>query len=620
MLQALRGGTKSPIMKVFLLFLAAGFALWGVGDMTTGLIGGSDKAISAGKQSMSPREVALKFDLARRNYLPNATMGEALESGLLPELAGALARDVVFRAEADRLGLTVTRDMQREAVANEPSFRDELGNFSQSRFISALANAGLSEEQYLNEVDTALRRLQIVDAIAAGAAQPQAVARTVSAYELERRTTRLVSIPVETGKVADPDDSTLAGWFAEVKSRYDAPALRTARVGAIDPQMFAASIEISDAEVETAYQDRIDEFTTPERRRLRQMVFEDSAAAEAAYARVTGGEDFTAVAADTLGWTADDTQLGLVSRGDLDEAIAEAAFAASTGDITGPVESAFGVHLVAIDEVVASGETSLADVTDTIRAALQAEAASDMIFEKANILEDELASGATIGEAISEVGGTLVTLRDIDRRGNDIDGAPYDGEGVELAQDSLVLDTIWSNEIDDLSVIQEGANDMFFVVEVTGETEPRERDLTEVRSRAITDWKLVEAIKVARQKATEASADSAAFDVADETTAFRRTGTGLDHEAARLIATAAFSQPIGESGVVESGTEAIAVRTETIIAAQGDELTDTAQLLRNFDRAAIQQDILNTLAGDLSQTHDLQIRLGGVQQLLGGNR
>ncbi|MFZ9136150.1 MAG: hypothetical protein ACO208_09550, partial [Candidatus Puniceispirillaceae bacterium] len=43
----MRSGTKSPIMKFFLLFLAGGFALWGVGDVTTGLIGGSDKAISA---------------------------------------------------------------------------------------------------------------------------------------------------------------------------------------------------------------------------------------------------------------------------------------------------------------------------------------------------------------------------------------------------------------------------------------------------------------------------------------------------------------------------------------------------------------------------------------------
>jgi peptidyl-prolyl cis-trans isomerase D len=620
MLQALRGGAKSPIMKVFLVFLAAGFALWGVGDMTTGLIGGSDKAISAGKQSMSPGEVAVKFDRARRSYLPNATMGEAIQSGLLSELAGALARDVVFRAEADSLGLAVTRGMQRDAVANEPSFRDELGDFSQSRFISALANAGLSEEEYLQEVDTALRRMQIVDAIASGATQPKAVARTVTAYELERRTARLVSVPVEADAVADPDDSTLAAWFVDVKNRYDAPALRTARVGAIDPQMFAADIEISDAEVETAYQDRIDEFTTPERRRLRQMVFDDRPTAEAAYAKLTGGEDFTAVAAETLGWTEDDTQLGLVSRGDLDEALAEAAFTASKGDITGPVESAFGVHLIAIDEVVAGGETSLADVSDTIRGALQTEAATDMIFEKANILEDLLASGATIDEAIGEVGGTLVTLPDLDRRGNDIDGAPYGADGAELAQDSLVLDTIWSNEIDDLSVIQEGADDMFFVVEVTGETDARARDLSEVRNRAIGDWKLVEAIRVAREEATTLSADASAFDAADETTDFRRTGTGLDHEAARLIATAAFSQAIGESRIVESGSEAIAVRTETVTAAEDSELTETAQLLRNFTNRAIQQDILGTLSRDLSQTHDLQIRLGGVQQLLIGSQ
>jgi len=620
MLQALRGGAKSPIMKVFLVFLAAGFALWGVGDMTTGLIGGSDKAISAGKQSLSPREVAVKFDLARRNYLPNATMGEALESGLLPELAGVLARDVVFRAEADRLGLAVTRDMQRDAVANEPSFRDELGNFSQSRFLSVLANAGLSETEYLMEVDTALRRAQIVDAVASGAAQPDAVARTMTAYELERRTARLVSVPVNADAIADPDDSVLSAWFADVQSRYDAPALRTARVGIIEPQMFAASIDISDAEVETAYQDRIDEFTTPERRRLRQMVFDDRNAADAAYARLTGGEDFTAVATDTLGWTEGDTQLGLVARGDLEDAIAEAAFAATTGDVTGPVESAFGVHLIAIDEVVAGGQTNLADVSDTIRSALQAEAAIDLIFEKANILEDVLASGATIDEAIKEVGGRLVTLQDIDRRGNNIDGAPYAGDDADLAQDSLVLDTIWSNEFDDLSVIQEGANDMFFVVEVTGETDPRSRDLAEIRTRAIGDWKLVEAIKAAREEATALSADEAAFAASAETTAFRRTGTGLDHEAARLIASAAFGQDIGENRVVETGSEAIAVRTETITPAEESELTETAQLLRNFTTRAIQQDILGTLSADLSRTHDLQIRLGGVQQLLIGTQ
>ena len=618
MLQALRGGAKSPIMKVFLVFLAGGFALWGVGDMTTGLIGGSDKAITAGDESLSPREVAMEFDRARRSYLPNATVGEAMQSGLLSEVTGALARDVVFRAEAEELGIAVTRDMQRYAVANEPSFRDELGDFSQSRFISVLANAGMSEAEYLNQIETTLRRAQIVDAIAAGATLPDAVARTMTAHELERRTAKLVTVAVDAETIAAPDESTLSIWFDEVKSRYDAPALRSARIGSIDPQMFLDEIEVSDAEIKTAYQDRIDEFTTPERRHVRQMVFDDAAVAGTAFERVSGGEDFAAVAQDLLGWSELDTQLGLVTRSDLDEALAEQVFATAVGNIAGPVESAFGVHVLAVDEIIAGGEAGLDDVRDAIRQTLQSESAVDMIFEKANVLEDLVASGATIDEAIAKVGGTAVTLTDIDRRGNDIDGVPYAGEGADLAADSLVVEAVWSGDIGTPGVIQEGADDMFFIVEVTGETDPRGRDLAEVRNRAVTDWKLVEAIKAARAEAEAIGAET--LDSADATDAFRRTGTGLDHEAARLIATAAFGQKIGETRVVETGTEAIAVRTETVIPAEAEELSDTAKLLADFTAGSLQRDILNTLAGDLSQTHNLQVRLGGVQQLLMGGQ
>ena len=618
MLQALRGGAKSPIMKVFLVFLAAGFALWGVGDMTTGLIGGSDKAIEAGDESLSPREVAVEFERTRRNYLSNVSTGEALQTGLLGEVAGMLARDVVFRAEANELGLTVTREMQRREVAEEPSFKDETGAFSQTRFLSVLANAGLNEADYLQRINTALRREQIVDAVAGGARQPQVVARALTSFELERRSARLVSVAVNTDAVADPDEAALADWYDEVKSRYDAPMLRTARVGSLTPQMFAADIEIDEADIAQAYDDRIDEFTTPERRRVRQMVFDNSADAQTARDRVAGGENFETVAEDMLGWTGDDTNLGLVTRNDLDGAVGEAVFAAETGTIAGPAESVFGIHVVVVDEIQEGGETSLADVSDAIRTTLQTEAATDLIYDKVNQIEDRIASGATLDEAMAEVSGNLVTITDIDRRGNDIDGNAVSGDAAELAQDSVVLEAIWSSDIDEQSVIQEGADDLFFIVEVIAETDPRERSLDEVRTRAITDWKRVEAIKAAREAAEARIADAGAFDNVETTTDFRRNGIGLDHEAARLIATAVFAQDIGEARVVETGTEAIAVRTESIAAAAEEELSDSAKLVANMLDNSLQQDILTTLARDLSQTHDLQMRLGGVQQILVG--
>ena len=620
MLQALRNGVKSPIMKVFLIFLAGGFALWGVGDITTGLIGGSDKAISAGDESLSPREVAVEFDRTRRNYLPNATMGEALQSGLLGEVAGSLARDVVFKAEANSLGLTVTRAMQRAEVAREPSFKDANDEFSQTRFIGVLAGAGLSEAEYLERVSIALRREQIVDALAAGAAQPASVARTLTSFELERRTARIVSFPVEADSITTPTDDQLASWFEEVKSRYDAPALRSARVGSIEPQMFADGIDISDSAIETAYADRLVEFTTPESRRVRQMVFDDMETAQTALSRVSGGEEFAAVASDMLGWSEDDITLGLVTRNDLEGAVGDAVFDAGAGAVAGPAESVFGVHLLVVDEIIEGGETSLDEVREEIRTTLRLEAATDLIYDKVNELEDKIASGATLDEAFASINGTVVTLTDVDRRGADINGQPVAGDASEIGQDSLVLEAVWAADIDEIGVVEEGTDDMFFVVEVTGESDPRERSLDEVRSRAVVDWQTVEAIKSARAAAESAIEAGSIFDSAETTTDFRRNGIGLDHEAARLIATAVFEQDSGDARVVETGTEAIAVRTETIMPADADELDRSATLVGDVIANSIRQDVLNTLAGELSQTHDLRVQLGSVQQLLIGTQ
>ena len=620
MLQAMRGGAKSPIMKVFLVFLAAGFALWGVGDVTTGLIGGSDKAISAGDESLSPGEVAVEFDRTRRSYMPNASTGEAIQAGLLAELAGILARDVVFRAEATDLGLTVTRDMQRDAVAQEQAFRDELGDFSQSRFLSALANAGISEAEYLARIDTQLRREQIVQSVGAGARQPEIVARALSAFDLERRTAQLISVPVDATAVSAPDDATLSAWFDTVKSRYEAPALRSARVGYISPALFADDITIDEDTLIAAFEDRRDEFTTPEQRSLRQMVFDNVEDATTAFTRVDEGQNFDDVAADMLGWSTADVALGLLAKADLDDAVATAAFSIGSGEFIGPVESAFGFHVLAVDEIVLGEDADLDDVRENITAALKLEAATDSIYDSANTLEDALSSGSTLDEAIRAVGGRIVTLANIDQRGRDIDGDPITGEAADLASDTLVVDVIWNSDLDQPSVIQEGIDDMFFVVEVTDETTPRERTVDEVKTRATADWQLVEAIRIAREQAQALADDDASFANIEPSTDFRRNGNGLDHEAARLIAMAAFGQQPGNNTVVETGREAIALRTNSVIEAGEEELATTSKLVAAFSANSIQLDVLNTLARDLSQSHDLQIRLGGVQQLLVGHQ
>ncbi|MBL6595962.1 MAG: peptidyl-prolyl cis-trans isomerase [Candidatus Puniceispirillum sp.] len=618
MLQAMRSGTKSPIMKFFLLFLAGGFALWGVGDVTTGLIGGSDKAISASDESVSPRDVAMEFERTRRNYLPNSTVGEALQGGLLNEIMGAMSRDVLFRAENASLGLTVTREMQRDAIVNEGSFKDELGNFSEGRFMQTLANAGMSEVDYLRRVDGVLMREQLTGAMAVGARFDAASARIVAAYDQERRRVRLTSFPVLPESIAAPTAAELDAYFVENKSAYDAPELRSATIASISADMIASNLEIDDIKIAAAFESRIDEFSTPETRNIRQMVFDDKAAAETALSRVAAGDDFAAVAADMLQWTEADTDLGTVTKSALDPVLADVAFTVATGTPAGPVETAFGHHILIVDKIIEGGAAELADVKEKIIQTLRTEESINLLYDKANEFEDALGSGATLGEAVAKVGGSIVEINNVSRNGLDIDGNPVASDDADLIQDSAVLDLIWSSELNETSVIQEGGDDMFFAVRVTAQTPQKERSLDEVRNRAIADWKLVQAIKQAK-----ASADAAAKannDTGEISDPFRRNGLGLDHQAAGLIAKSAFDQPVGKSSVIETGNEAIAVKTVDIVAAKDADIDETSQVVVEVMNNALREDMLNMVLLSLSEKHDLQLNVAPVEQILVGSQ
>ena len=72
---------------------------------------------------------------------------------------------MLFSAEADRLGLAVTREMQTKAIRDERAFQDEFGSFAEGRFLQTLQQLGYSEEDYLKRLTETLERDQIMGAV-----------------------------------------------------------------------------------------------------------------------------------------------------------------------------------------------------------------------------------------------------------------------------------------------------------------------------------------------------------------------------------------------------------------------------------------------------------------------
>ena len=619
MLQAMREGSKSPIMKIFLLFLAAGFALWGVGDITSGLFGRGDKAVEAGERSVSAAEAATEFELVRRTNFPSIPVGQAIQLGLLGEVMGALARRTLVEAEADRLGLATTREMERDFIAKEPSFQDELGNFSEGRFLAALGRSGLSEADWLKRLDASLLSDQLVTSVAGGARFSDQLAGELAAYQLEKRQAVILSFPVNPDLVEDPTAAQLESYFAENNAVYEAAALRDFSLIWLTAEDIAANISLAEADVQLAYDTRLDEFSTPETRSVRQMVFDSEEDALAARDRLGDPAGFNQLAAELLNWTEDDVRLGTVARSDLDGALAETVFAAQAGQLAGPAQTAFGWHLVIVDEIMPGKTPSLEEVRAEIEEALRGEEAYGVLVDRVNALEDALASGASLQEAARTTGLSLSELNAMDRDGRDIDGAAITGPLADLASDSAFRELAFSLDIDEISVIGESGEDSFFVVQPRRDIAARSRTLDEVRDRVRFDWQLGEAVKQARQAAEAAIQQGAsAFAGQPASPQFQRSGAGLETPDAQLIARTAFDLDKGEAALVEAGPAAYAVQLTQIDPADAEAVANLAeQFTRNLS-APVAEDIGAALSVDLSERFKLELNPGLVQQLLIG--
>ncbi|MFQ5707452.1 MAG: peptidylprolyl isomerase, partial [bacterium] len=121
--------------------------------------------------------------------------------------------------------------------------------------------------------------------------------------------------------------------------------------------------EITEDSIENYYKSHSDEFQEEEKRKIQYVVFpktatpQDSAAkwelARSLVERAKEGEDFADLAeiySEDPGSRDKGGELGFFSRGSMVKPFEEAAFAAKVGEVVGPVQSNFGLHVIKVED------------------------------------------------------------------------------------------------------------------------------------------------------------------------------------------------------------------------------------------------------------------------------
>lgn len=557
MLQIIRSTAGSWVVKILFVALIISFAVWGIGDITRGVQGGVAKV---GDTSISPqeldREFRAQFNNMRQVLGPDFNETQARQFGLVDRALEQLIQRALLDKAADDAGIRVADETVAEMVRKVPAFQGGLGQFDVNLMRALLQQNGYTEQQFVEQVRADIAQGDMAGAITAGATVPRTLAEALFRHREEQRRFDLVTIPNTAMPDAPaPDEAVLTQFHQEKAARYTAPEYRTLNIALLEAAALAKDIEVSDEEAQEYYDTHANEYITQERRSLTQVVVADKAAADSVLAAVNGGKTIQQAAAAAKTEAVD---LADVQKADLPPELADPVFAAEKGKAGGPVESAFGLHVFVVSDIKGGGTRALADVRTEVEAKVRQEKSIDRLYELSTKLEDELAGGTPLAEAVKAVGGRVVTLATIDNQGRDTDG---NVQGADLPAVETILTNAFSLPAGQTGSVAEAGSNAFFAVQVENVIPSALRPLADVRGRVLADWQ-------AEQKA--ATAAKRAEEVAEK---LRNGATAQEAAAGITGALVQRTEPTRRAG----GTTAIPASVlETLFAAKPDTVATGA--------------------------------------------
>ncbi|AOF92122.1 peptidylprolyl isomerase [Sinorhizobium sp. RAC02] len=503
MLEALRRASQTWVAKALLIVLVGSFAVWGVSSSL--VTGASNSVVTVGDVKVSPTDFRLAYERQiatmsqRIGMRINAEQARAfgIENQVFAELVAGAALDQLSRDM--NLGLSEGRLAQ--LIADDPAFRGVNGQFDRMAFSSVLRNAGLRENDYINNRSQVAIRTQVVEAVSDGYKAPVVLTEALRQYRNEARTIDYLLLSnANIDPVKAPGDDVLAPWFEQNKAKYRAPEYRKFIYLALEPKDILDTAAITDEALQADYEKNKEKYRTPATRTIEQLTFADRAAADAAAAKLAAGTTFDAIITEQ-GKTPADVLLGDFTKASVpDQKFAEPAFAvAADGGTTPVIDGTFGPIILRVTNIRPEVLKSFDDVKEELRNELALSEAADGILAVHDRIEDSRAEGLSLAEAAEKNNLKAVTIDAIDAQGNDQKGEEINGLPEEAALVGEIFKTEIGTETQPVNVGREG----YAWFEVLDVIPDRDRTLDEVRDRVVADWTAEQQRQALAKKADE---------------------------------------------------------------------------------------------------------------------
>jgi peptidyl-prolyl cis-trans isomerase D len=366
MLQTIRDRMTGPVLWIIIGMLIVPFAFFGIQSLQGS--GGADPTVAeVGGVKITQSQFRSAYQRAYQELqqrLGDSFRADTLQQTQLRDsVMKGLIEDLVLQQYTRSTGYRVDDAGLRDYIESLPYFQDN-GHFSADHYKAALSSVGQSPEQFEAQARQRLPVDQLRGAVLDSAFIVPLEGQNEWKLQHQQRVFSYVKFdPAQYLPGVTVSDDQVQQRYQQKKDSYKTPErVKLAYVELALDQMPKATPPGSE-EMKSVYEARkASLFSTPEQRSASHILIAFGAdkevsrkKAEDLYAKIKAGADFAELAkanSDDPGSKSKGGDLGWVKHGEMVPKFESALYALSkVGDVTEPVETEFGWHLIKLDQL-----------------------------------------------------------------------------------------------------------------------------------------------------------------------------------------------------------------------------------------------------------------------------
>lgn len=509
MLEVIREKMQGVFATVIVAVLCAIFALWGVETLFDR--GGNREAVATvnGVDIFEP-ELDHAIDTMRRQYmkmLGNQVDASFLNDQLLrnPALESLISRKLLD-AQTQTLGLSVGTRTVEKAIVQDPVFSRDGKTFDPEYYKEMLRNSQVTAAAYQKQLRQQLVFNHLQDGVSGTAFITDAQVAHVARLQGQERHFEYLRLPLQKWiDQAVVKDEEVAAYYESHKNDFMTEEKVAVEYLELNKETLAKDIVIAESDVRDAYDKETAAFQPAIERRASHILVEEKpdnaqqAVLDKIRQQLAEGKDFAALAKEFSVDEGSASQGGDVgfSSGSTFVPEFETALAglANVGDVSAPVKTEFGYHIIKLTEKRQTSMPPFEKRQAALEQELRQSRAGTAFTEKLDQLAELTYSAGDLAGPAKELGIELQKTPLFSKRG-----------GVGVAAQPKVIEAAFSADLlgsGKNSAVIDVSGDRSLVLRVVEHQLPAARDLAEVKPDILAILKREQATKALATQAEQ---------------------------------------------------------------------------------------------------------------------